>query len=134
MQWTFLDFVDENGTNRIKEWVESLPPSATKRVKAKLNAHILHLQAQTELAGGPYMTSLHGECANLLEIKLRVGRVQYRPLACYGPGQREVTLLFGAEERGGKLKPTSACSRALKRRELVLADTQRRRVCDHDFS
>lgn len=133
MQWQFLDFVDENGTNRIKEWVEGLPPSARTRVRAKLTQRILHLRAQKSLAGS-YVTPLHGPCAGLLEIHLLVGKVQYRPLACYGRSPREIVLLLGAEERGGQLKPSNACDTARKRRELVLADTERKRVCDHDFS
>ena len=133
MQWTFVDFVDENGTNRIKEWVESLPRSSRKQVKAKLTARIQYLAALTTLEG-PYIKPLHGTYRNLMEIMLLVGRVQYRPLVCYGPGQREVTLLIGAEERGGHLKPSGAGDTALRRRALVLADTERKRVCDHDFS
>jgi hypothetical protein len=130
MQWTFLDFVDVNGTNRIKEWLTNLPPSSQAAVKAKLTARIQHLQGLPHLGG--YITPLVG-CDGVMEIRMVTHNVQYRPLVCYGPNQREVVLLVVVEERNGRL-PRSACDIAQRRRALVFADNEGKRVCRHDFS
>lgn len=117
----------------IKSWIESLPLSRRKRVKAKLNARLLYLQALPRLRM-PDARMLRGDCDGLFEIRLGVANVQYRPLACYGPGRSEVTLLAGAIEMNERLMPPSICSTALSRKALLMADNSRRYVCQHDFS
>lgn len=74
---------------------------------------------------------LHGECDGLMELRRQSGNVQYRPIGCYGPGQREVTLLVGATERGGRFVPPSACETAQERKARLI---ETGRTCDHDFS
>ena len=128
--WAFLDFVDGQGENVIQDWLQGLAPSVRAEVKAKLNTRIQYLEV-TSIFGPPYTGLLHGECAGLFEIKFKVKNVQYRPLACYGPEAREVTLLFGAIEKSDRLEPPGACSTALNRKALI--DTDRRYVCPHDF-
>ena len=125
--WTFLDFVDGNGTNLIHEWIQALP----KEAKAKMT-HRIELLEVVQQFTEPYTEILTGDCAGLFEIKFRAKRVQYRPLAFFGPERREVTLLAGATEKGGQLKPPSICATALSRKALV--QTDRRHVCSHDFS
>ena len=130
--WSFFDFVDDRGENVIQRWLErDIAPSLTKRVRVKMTAYIQHLEV-TARFGRPYTADLHGECEGLLEIILNLGKVQYRPLACYGPDiAKEITLLMGARERGGRFDPPGACPTALGRRSLILAD--RRYVVPHDF-
>lgn len=128
MSWTFLDFVDENGVNQIKAWADSLPP----RVKAKFNKRVGMLQL-LEVLEEPYTTILTGrDCDGLMEVKFQWGGVQYRPLACYGPGHREVTLLIGATKRGRRFEPGKAC--AIARQRCEAAHNNRERVQAHDFS
>lgn len=128
--WSFLDFVDDRGENVIQKWLQDLPPSVRKRVRAKMNTYIEHLEV-TSRFGMPYVRDLHGECEGLFEIRFGMN-VQYRPLACYGPDTaKEVTLLMGATEREGRFEPPGACSTALRRKALIFAD--RRYVCPHDF-
>ncbi len=129
--WVFFDFVSDSGENLIHQWIEDLPASARKQVKAKLNTRITYLEAVPTFGGG-YVEMLHGECAGLFEIRLEVKNVQYRPLACYGPSQGEVTLLFMAREIGGRFEPPSACRTAQQRRSLTMQD--RRYICPHDSS
>jgi hypothetical protein len=129
--WSFLDFVDDRGENVIQRWLQSLPPSARKSVKAKMTARIEYLEV-TPVFCPPYARDLHGECEGLFEIIFRVKNLQYRPLACRGPDTtREVTLLMGAIEREERFDPPGACSTALRRKALIFAD--RRYVRPHDF-
>lgn len=132
MSWEFLDFVDQRGVNQIKAWVEGLAPSVRSRVKAKFNERLRMLQVQPVLNDPKLTKMLDGECDGLMEVRFRSQRVQYRPLAWYGPSTREITLLIGAEERENRFVPSNACQVALQRRTLVLRD--RRQVCPHDFS
>ena len=129
MEWQFLDFVDENGANVIKEWIAKLPPHAQKPVKAKLKTRLLNFQGMPTLEG--QITPLVG-CPGVLEIKMFVGKVRYRPLVCY-KSARQVVLLYVAKEQGGKLKPPSACGIAQERRAVVLNDAEGKRVCEHDL-
>jgi hypothetical protein len=57
--------------------------------------------------------------------------MQYRPLGCHGPGDREITLLIGAIERGGRFEPQSACAIGFARKAQI---HERGRTCEHDFS
>lgn len=65
--------------------------------------------------------------------KLQVGRSgsenALRPLACRGPFDKnqEVTLLAGAVERDGALKPNGVAATAERHRQVVRGDRERRR-------
>ena len=56
----------------------------------------------------------------LYEIRIRYEQVQYRPLGCFGPNDREFTLLIGALEKNSKFVPKNAPNIALQRKELIL--------------
>lgn len=113
--WLFLDFVDSDGENVIHGWLHSLPKGARLRI----NTVISFLEATPPPLRAPYVKRLKGPCDGLMELRVTHNNIQYRPLACYGPGEREVTLLIGAEEHGGKLDPQSACETALSRKRLI---------------
>jgi len=123
--WCFLDYVDDDGENQIKPWLDSLPKAA----KVKINAVLRRLEVR-ELLGEPEMKQLKGACDGLLEVRVRDSRVQYRPLGCYGPGNHEVTLLIGAVEKGNKFEPRTACAIALTRKYAIQGGEH---VRDHDF-
>jgi len=123
--WTFKDYVDSDGKNVVRSWLNGLP----KPAKAKINTTIGFLEAMPRLEM-PYVRVLKGTCAGLMELRVTSGNVQYRPLCCYGPGEKEVTILFGAVEKGGKFVPLSACSIALMRKAQL---SEGGRTRDHDF-
>lgn len=128
--WSFFNYVDDRSRNVIRAWVdEDVPPHARKDVRRRLNAR-LDIIADLNQLGPPQVTALHGECEGLMEIKFEIGNVQYRPLACYGPGSDEVTLLMGATERGGRFVPANACATALSRAARIYEPG---RVCPHDI-
>lgn len=123
--WTFRDYVAPDGENLIHTWLNQLRP---KQAKARINTRLLYFEALERL-NEPHAKTLEGECAGLLELRIKA-EVQYRLLSCYGPGRGEVTILYGAIERGDRFEPTSACSIALARKAQY---EERGRTREHRF-
>jgi len=122
-----MDYLAADGENAILAWLNSLPWKA----KAKINTTIRYVEVMERL-DRPQIGILDRACAGLMELRVKgPDNVQYRPLCCYGPGNRDVTLLFGAIEKGSKFVPTSACSSAQKAKT---EHTGKERTCEHDFS
>ena len=122
--WTFFDFLDSRcERNRIRAWLDSLPP----RAAAKIDARILHLQ---QIRNWPeqYVSAFQG-WPKIFELRIVFGGAQYRPLFFYGPNQREVTLVHGAIEKGKILRRT--LEHTDENRKLAEAD--RRRITKHVF-
>src|SRR3989337_1537441 len=110
--WSFMDYVDDRRRNVMREWIESLPPHVRTDVRSRLNARIDTSAGQAVL-GPPQMKLLHGDCEGLIEITFKVANVQYRPLACHGPDEHQVTILMGAREHNKRFEPPNACATAL---------------------
>jgi hypothetical protein len=124
--WTFKDYIADDGENVIRTWLARLPPLA----KAGINTTIELLEGMDRLEM-PDVKVLKGPCRGLMELRIRIESVQYRPLCWYGPGKGDVTLLVGAIEKGGRLEPLSACSTGLLRKARI---EEKGRTRDHDFS
>jgi hypothetical protein len=129
MHWFFRDYVDERGVNDIKAWLDALPPSRQKEVRGKLQRRLEILRLVPSLNDPEYTKKLRG-CPGLFEIRIR-GKVQVRPIAFYGPQDRDVTIVMIVEERGNNLPP-NYCDKALRRKAAVEANW--RRACAHEFS
>lgn len=65
-----------------------------------------------------------------MELRINSHGVQYRPLCCYGPDQKGVTILVGAIEKGGRFEPRSACVVAQAHRSRL---KESERLCEHDI-
>ncbi len=122
---TFKDFVGENGENEVLVWLNMLP----KVDKARINTIISRLEVMEALEM-PATRMLKGPCHGLMELRIPTPKIEYRPLCCYGPGRKEITILVGAVEKGDRFVPQSACSTALRRKARI---GERGRTCDHDF-
>jgi hypothetical protein len=125
MPWTFLNFVDGRGQNVIKEWLDDLPPSA----KAKINARIRHLSVMDSWPP-QWMKKLRGY-EGLFELRVVQSGTQYRPLGCYGPGQKRFTFVLGALEQGDRIRPPDAFTTAVDRCRAVLGGQGA--VCNHTY-
>jgi len=117
--WTFLDYVNGNGVNKISEWLRSLPIEARVEFEALLDT----LKAK-ETFGRPQTGTLRGKCKGLCEFRFKKHKVQYRPLFCYGPGNREVTILVGATKKDKRFIPPNACKTALNRTGEIEANKE----------
>jgi hypothetical protein len=128
--WTFFDFVTVRGsaevTNEIHGWLNS--KEVRKEAKAKINARIIALQG-FPIFPEQYFSSYAG-WDDLYELRVGFSGVEYRPFGCYGPKQRQFTILVGSTEKGKVPKRTLKV--ADERRKIIFADP--RRVTPHNFS
>lgn len=125
--WKFRDYqrpTADGPVNEILQWTLALPPDA----QAKIDMIVLLLQNMWPWP--PQYVSEFG-CPGILELRCGASGVQYRPLGCYGPGNRTFTLLVGSIEKGGKI-PKGDCQSAIERRKRVLLRNWP--TCDHEFS
>ncbi|HUP45422.1 MAG TPA: type II toxin-antitoxin system RelE/ParE family toxin [Thermoanaerobaculia bacterium] len=122
--WTFFDYVSERGVNEIDAWLDSLPPKAA----AKVEWLVSNLRGVPRLTR-PYVGT-RAKYPSLYELVVDAGGRALRPLCCYGPDLRQVTILIGAEEKDGELIPKHVERTAEQRRLIILAD--RTRVIPHE--
>lgn len=119
---TCLEFVKEDGERVMQAWLEEMKLDTRERVRAAIDNRLIYLQA-TKDPGRPLVAPLTGgDCQGLFEMRFRIQRVQYRPIFFYGPGPGELTLLAGAIEKGGDLRPRSVCLIAQRRKALAMED------------
>jgi len=123
--WTFYNYMDADGDNAIIAWLHELPIKA----QAKIDGRLLVMLGMRLWPDG-WISSLEGY-DDIYEIRITCANIQYRPLGCYGPAQREFTLLVGAIEKGGRI-PRGTLQSALTRRQIILGD--RTRVRKHQFN
>ncbi|MBI3939359.1 MAG: type II toxin-antitoxin system RelE/ParE family toxin [Acidobacteria bacterium] len=125
--WKFFDFLDGRGiareNNLIRVRLDSLPDKAS----AKIDARIIYMQA-VRIWPEQYVSALQG-WPEIFELRVVSAGSQYRPIFFYGPARGEVTLLYGAIEKG-KL-PRRILENADKNRQIVLSD--RSRIGEHIF-
>jgi len=125
--WQFRDYLNEHGKNVFLSELRGYP----KTVRSAIHAHITQLEVTKEL-NRPSVGLLGRKCTGLIELRVKVNRTPYRPLAFRGPGDHEITLLAMAIERNYDLKPPDVCKTALERKRKVL--TIRGRTCEHEFA
>lgn len=126
-EYTFYDYV-ENDVNVIDLWLNGVP----KGVKAKFNNWLGHLE--TTPPGGwkrPLVETLTDECADLFEIRVKRGTLQYRILGSHMGADRTPTLLHCFIKPGAKVEPIE-CDRANANKARVLADPGKSRM-EHDY-
>ena len=126
MPFKLFDYCDADGLNDFKEWSKNLQSPQRGKLNAKLD--MLALQGSSlfpEVLTGT-------DTAGILKLRVK-GNVQLRPMLCEGPIDvaKEFTLLLGAIEVDGKLKPKKADQIANKRKNEVKKDHDHRRV-DHE--
>jgi hypothetical protein len=127
--WSFFDYIDERGTNPIREWLMDKREVPVK-ARAKIQRTLLQL-AGTNLWMRPLASNLDGY-PEIVEIRILWMNTQYRLLGFRGPSVKEFTLLFPAIEKGDAFVPPSAPSIAETRMYIVVGD--RRRVREHSFA
>lgn len=124
--WTFWDFVD-GGVNQITAWLDELGP-VRKDVKIRLDARLTFL-AQCQRLSEPQVKVRQGRREHgLLELRFKAAKVEWRPLACYGPGRGQVTILCGAYEKNNRLEPPGVIDTALARMDKI---RQEGRITEH---
>ena len=125
----FRDYLTETGKNEIDEWLHSLPETT------RFDFQQAFRTLEQVLRPNPrYIAPVKGHGPGLWEVRLKctVEKIQWRPLAFYGPRAREMTLLTVARIRDNKFDPKNVCKTAKQRRGQTEADPIRR-TCEHNF-
>ena len=124
-----MDFIEPRQighVNPIRRWIDAQPIKAG----TKIDTRIAFLEV-TEEWHSNYCKKLKGY-EEVYELRIVFNNVQYRPLGCMGPDDKEFTILVGATEKGkGRFQPPNAPKTAQERRKIVLED--RRRVHEHEY-
>ena len=123
MPYILYDYIDANGVNVFRKWSLSLQPKERGKLNVKLD--MLRINGKDLLPAILTGTDVPG----ILKLCVK-GQVQLRPLLCFGPikVKTEFTLLMGAKEVGGKIKPNKAFETADSYKQHVIADPKNRRV------
>lgn len=123
------DYVEADDTNVIKAWLNSLPGKQRDKVKARLDI-LLHYIRSSAVVRDDWMEKLKGEDDGIYEIKLSHRNIAYRILSCYGPGPRQITMLFPATKHNDRLRPPGARNSARERSAHIhIAE----RTVPHDY-
>lgn len=120
-----MDYLDQKRRNLIAEWLSDLPNRARAKVDQRLERIAGLKREEWPIIWTKPLRGVRG----IFEIRLESGNVQYRPLFCFGPKQRQLTLLIGAIEVGGTFVPERSPQIAEERRAEIENDPSR--VIDH---
>jgi len=111
--WTIKSFITERGVNVIKEWLDGLPIKAQVAIDERIR-----FLALWGYWYRPYANKLKGY-DGIWEIIIQSEKAQYRPLGCFGPGNKVFSLLIGAREKGSRFEPKDAPKIAERRKKMI---------------
>lgn len=122
MAWTFFEYVGSNDRGVVRDWFKRLPHGTSQQVEAAVDALVEELQQLTcdVFDRSHNVGQLRHSCSDYFELRVKVQKVQYRPIGFYGPARREFTLLGITTEKGGVLVDDQDCSRIKERRKSIL--------------
>jgi hypothetical protein len=127
-EWTFMDYLDDRGTNPIRDWLNDRRQVPLK-AKAKVDRILLQLTG-TRLWVRPLASNLD-DYPGIVEIRIRWTNIQYRILGYRGPLDRQFTMLFPALEKDDQFQPLNAPEIAVSRMRIVEQDWSR--ACEHRY-
>jgi hypothetical protein len=123
MAFQLFDYCALSGENEFKAWSQRLQ----KPERAKLNAKLDKLKNNGDELFPLLLTGT--DTPGILKLRVK-GKVQLRPMLCKGPIEidNEYTLLLGAFEVGGNLRPDGADRLANDLKAAVIASPATRRI------
>ncbi len=95
-EWTILDYVERTGRNKIREWLDGLPPKDQAKIDERLKA-----MEQLDKWSEKWVSKYEGT-DEIYEFEITGNKIQCRPLGTYH-GRRRYVILAGAIERGDKI-------------------------------
>jgi len=127
-----MDYVDHRGENVVHKDLRGFPVAA----RAAINASIQHIEVTKppfDVRDVKKLQNKNGQnCLGFIEFRIRSGGVQYRPIAWYGPGERQITIFGIAVEQNSRLHPFGICDTCNGRRGRLSRNEGR--IVIHDFS
>lgn len=91
-----MDYIELTGRNRIREWLDDLPPKDQAKIDERLRA-----MEQLDKWSEKWASKYEGT-DEIYEFRITGNKIQYRPLGTYY-GRRRYVILVGAIERGDKI-------------------------------
>ena len=120
--WTFWDYVDAQGRNQIRDWLDSF---RNKKTRTQIRSKLVSLFEQANAVGTltyPRYEKLLGLHSDLIAIRWPRNKIAYRVFACYGnEARKEVWLLAGGTEQNNNYRPPGILETALVRRADILS-------------
>ena len=111
-EWTIKVFGEKKSD--VDDWINELPSKA----HARMDNIISYMEITKDWTRTGYFSPLKGH-RGINEIRFTFQSIQYRPLGCYGPGDKEFTILIGAIEQGDRFNPINAPLIAENRRNDI---------------
>ena len=126
----FYDYIDMDGVNIVKAWLDHVEPEAKAKLTTKLNS--LEQLDRTEWGRTIITEVLKGDKKGLIAVRVKHRGIEYRLLGYDGPNRGEFTLLTCGWERNNRYTPLDMGTKAFERKAAVEANHLARRV-RHDF-
>ena len=114
--WNFRFYVSASGRKVVQDWYDD----QVDDVQARFDTVLEYLaQRKHSEWGRPEFSPLTGKHSGLGELRFDFGKLEYRPIGCFGPNRSDFTILIGSTKKGKIYDPRSALDTALERREYV---------------
>lgn len=118
--FTFYDYLDEQGVNVIFHWLHG-DGAASRAYFDHMIANLAAAPPGSSLWAPPYCGPMKGKAwKDIFEIRKR-GSIQFRLFICYGPGDRQVTILAGGSHKNKIYTPHNVANLAQARKALLFA-------------
>ena len=116
-----MDHVEASGRNHFADWMDGeIPPAAKVAINARFT-QMIPMPRWPE----KWVSTYQGY-PGLLEARILFNGVQYRPLFTYRSSvARQIVLLRGAIEKGGKIRRSVLDAAYARREELIKHDRAR---------
>ena len=115
MGWKLYDFIDSQGRNLYREWLDGLPTQVQAKVEAKLDALM-----DADIGVLPNMIT-DTKQRSIRELVINGKSGAYRLFICRGPKdmRNELTLLCGGQEKDRKYIVNNPSDAERYRQELL---------------
>jgi hypothetical protein len=114
--WTIRFYVSASGRPVVRDWYDD----QIDDVRAKFDTVLEYLVVRRRNEWGrPEFAPLSGKHSGLGELRFDFGKLEYRPIGCFGPNRSDFTILIGATKKGKNYEPRNALDTALERRDFV---------------
>ena len=110
MAWTLERYERDDGESPVEDFITGLPV----KLRARVRAHLTHLQAVGNRAAAPISEALGG---GLFVLRVSVGRQEVRIFYAFFPGQR-IVLLHGYFKKTRAIPPRELETARGRLREL----------------
>jgi len=120
--WTFKSYTNQNGTDVIKEWINS----QEKGAQAVIIGRLRYFQAVNITAWErPFFDKLS---EHIHEIRVQWDRIEYRILGFFGPDRKEFTMVYSFIKKTQKVSRADIKSAEARRKEIL---DGRRQIIDY---